>query len=102
MTGLNNTREKLSGQMGAQLPLATEPSARVKELSATPGKRVEAIRALRAETALGVREAVQIVDALRAQARKRPCVTRVFGGCAAHPAPRPALRAARCLCAWDF
>jgi len=71
MARLNNNRETLSGRRGAQPPVATEPSARVKELSATPGKRVEAIRALRAETGLDVREAVQIVDALRAQARKR-------------------------------
>jgi len=71
MARLNNTRETLSGRRGAQLPLATEPSARVKELSATPGTGVEAIRALRAQTRLGVRAAVQIVDALCGRRRAK-------------------------------
>jgi hypothetical protein len=55
---------KLLEHQGIQLGVSAEPSARVRELARTPGKQVEAIKAYREQTGLGVKEAMAIVRSL--------------------------------------
>jgi ribosomal protein L7/L12 len=43
-------------------PLAHEPSERVKQIAANPRKKIEAIRAFREETGLGLKEAKAIIE----------------------------------------
>lgn len=67
MGRLESALDGLSRHVGALPPLVTAPSQRVKDLAMMPGKKVEAVRALREETGLGLKEAVRIVDALKAE-----------------------------------
>ena len=55
---------KLLEHQGIQLGEALEPSDRVKELAKTPGKEVEAIKAYREQTGLGIKEAMAVVRGL--------------------------------------
>lgn len=61
--------DRLSRHVGALPPLATEPSQKVRELAGTPGKKIEAIRALREEMGLDLKEAKRIIDSLESQER---------------------------------
>lgn len=73
MRRLESALDRLSRHVGALPPLATEPSQRVKDLAVMPGKKVEAIRALREEMGLDLKEATKIADSLKADAsRGRP------------------------------
>ena len=70
MRRLESALDRLSRHIGALPPLATEPSQRVKDLAVMPEKKVEAIRALREEMGLDLKEAVRTVDSLNAEASR--------------------------------
>ena len=55
---------KLLEKQGIEVGRAVEPSPRVKELAQVPGAEVEAIRAYREQTGLGLKEARAVVKAL--------------------------------------
>lgn len=60
--------DKLLEHHGIQTGIALEPSAKVKELARTPGAGLEAIRAYRAQTGLGLKEAQAVVQSLEREA----------------------------------
>ena len=64
MRRLESALDRLSRHVGARPPLTAEPSQRVKDLAVMPGKKIEAIRALREETGVDLKQATQIVDSL--------------------------------------
>ena len=73
MRRLEGALERLSRHIGALPPLTAEPSQRVKELAVMPGRKIEAIRALREEMGVDLKQATQIVESLKVQAsRTRP------------------------------
>jgi ribosomal protein L7/L12 len=57
--------DKLLGHQGFNLGVAEEPSTEVKELAIAAGKEIEAIKAYREQTGLGLKEARAVVQRLR-------------------------------------
>ncbi|MDT9002007.1 hypothetical protein RQP53_22205 [Paucibacter sp. APW11] len=49
-----------------------EPSAEVRALAQDPKRRIEAIKAYRRQTGLGLKDAVAMIDKLQAEAPKQP------------------------------
>lgn len=73
MRRVESAIDRLSPHVGALPPLVTEPSQRVDDLAMMPGKKVEAIRALREEMGSNLNEATKIVASLKTKAmRGRP------------------------------
>ncbi len=70
---LQRTEAKLDAvlkHLGVEWGRFSEPSDRIKELASHPGTRVEAIKAYREQTGLGLKDAKDVIDALtRNQAR---------------------------------
>ena len=55
---------KLLEHQGVELGKVVEPSAKVKELARTKGAEIEAIKAYREQTGLGLKEARAVVQSL--------------------------------------
>ena len=67
LTRLKDELDWRAYQAGERL-LPAQARQWVRDLAATPGKKIEAIRAIRAEFGLGLKPAVRIFEALRTQA----------------------------------
>jgi hypothetical protein len=62
-------RQQRSERLALFQLVCGQPSERVRALAATPKGRIDAIRALREETGVDVKQAVAVVDALRQSTR---------------------------------
>ena len=56
--------KRLLAHQGVRWEVATEPSAKVRELALNPGNEIAAIRAYREQTGLGLKEARTVVEEL--------------------------------------
>jgi ribosomal protein L7/L12 len=56
--------DALLRHFGVEWGKLSEPSDRVKELASDPNSRIEAIKAYREQTGLGLKEAVEVIDGL--------------------------------------
>lgn len=69
---LGNAEAKLDALLrhfGVEWGKFSEPSDRVKELARDPSSRIEAIKAYREQTGVGLKEAVEVVDGLVSRKR---------------------------------
>lgn len=64
--------DALLAHLGVEEGKFSEPSAEVRALAADPKRRIEAIKAYRRQTGLGLKDAVAVIDKLQAEAPKQP------------------------------